>query len=171
MSDPEKSWKKIVESSKALNIDIIDRNGLRTVFQSNYRLSALQLDDIRIREGWSISMKAISEMQIMANAHGVKLLVLSIPTKERAYKQAVDKYELDLSEKYRTLVSNEERIWEDSKIYFQEHKIDYVYALPKLEAYIANGKNPYSPNVDGHPNPLGQRAIAEAVWEKLENKN
>jgi len=61
------------------------RPEVRTVFTPHVRLSAVDLDRPVVREGLQISQRALAQTQAEAQRQGAQLLVLLIPTKERAY--------------------------------------------------------------------------------------
>jgi len=143
--------------------EIFEAGGLRTIFTSPYRLSALDLEDPRIAEGLRISLEALRAMDRRAAARGVRFLVLMIPTKERVFEGSW----ADPSASYRRLVDNEARLWEAMKSYLDGEGIAHVDALGALRGRLARGAQPYPVSDDGHPSAEGHRAIAEAVAESL----
>jgi len=135
-----------------------------TIFTSEYRLSALNLDDPRISEGQRISLEVISQMHQRAIRDGRRFIALLIPTKELVYgKQAIG----IPSANYHALVRNELQFWEETKIFLREHSIEHLDALGSLRAQLEAGPQPYKVSHDGHPNTHGHRVIARAIHSYL----
>lgn len=132
----------------------------RTIFTSEYRLSALNLDDPRIREGQRISLEAIGEMQQLAIRDGIRFIALLIPTKELVYSEQAKGLD---SPSYHTLVRNELQFWKETKQFLKENSIEYIDALQPLQAQLEAGPQPYKVSHNGHPNEHGYGAIARAV--------
>lgn len=143
--------------------EMLAKGDIRTLFTSQYRLGGLNLKDPRIREGEQILFKAIARMNELAVRDDVKFLVLLIPTKEFVFREMVESPAAD----YSALVANEETFWNEAVHFFKERGIEYVDALPALREQFKVGKQPYHVTLDGHPNQLGHRAIAELLKERL----
>ena len=62
---PEQEWRKAqaFAAKHAKYAQAFSNSSARTIFTSEYRLSALNLEDPRIREGQRISLEAIRQMQ------------------------------------------------------------------------------------------------------------
>ena len=71
---------------------------------------------------------------------------------------------------YRALTDNEARMWRIAKDYFERNGIEYLDALPALQAQLTAGNQPYPVSQDGHPNGHGYRAIAELVAAYLQSQ-
>jgi hypothetical protein len=165
-STPEEKWQK-ARRSAAKNPQYateFSNASSRTIFTPEYRLTALNLDDPRIREGLRISLEAIRRMQQLARRDGIRFVVLLIPTKEFVFsEQAKD----IAAPNYHTLVQNERRFWESVKSYLETHSIEFIDAVPPLKSELEAGAQPYQISYDGHPNEHGQRTIAQAVYDYL----
>lgn len=139
--------------------EVFKEGALRTVFQSEYRLVALNLDDPRIAEGHRIALGSIVRMKALSEQNGIRFVVLLIPTKESVFR----KLHKTPSDQYRTLVEQEARFFESTRLALKLARIEYIDALPKLRAALGAGVNPYSSSDDGHPNAEGHRVIAESI--------
>jgi hypothetical protein len=143
---------------------VFDGGSLRTVFTSEYRHAALDLGDPRIAEGLRISLEALRRMQARAAAAGVRFLVVLVPTKEAVFRDAWQ----EPSASYRSLVENEERLWQLAQDFLARNGIEHVDALPALRQALAAGRQPYPVSYDGHPNASGHGVIATLVAAHLE---
>jgi len=136
----------------------------RTVFTSEYRLSALDLDDPRIREGERISLEAISRMHELAESRGIRFIVLLIPTKELVHSRRAAGVGRST---FQALISQEARLWRETMAFLDRRSIEYIDALPPLQAKLDAGPQPYPPDHGGHPNAEGHRVIAETINARL----
>lgn len=139
-------------------------NSARTIFTSEYRLTALNLDDPRIREGLHISLEAIQRMQQLARRDGIRFIVLLIPTKEFVFSEQAKNI---AAPNYHTLVQNERQFWELVKSYLEMRSIEFIDAVPPLQSELEAGAQPYKVSHGGHPNEHGQHTIAKAVYDYL----
>lgn len=137
----------------------------KTVFTSEYRLSALDLGDPRIAEGLQISLRAIQRMHGFAAARNIRFLVVLIPTKEAVFRQLWQNPSIS----YRSLIENEERVWRITRDFLEHNGIEYLDSLPVLREQLATGIQPYQISHDGHPNKHGHKAIAKLVAAHLES--
>ena len=137
----------------------------KTVFTSEYRLSALDLGDPRIAEGLQISLRAIQRMHEFADTRNIRFFVVLIPTKEAVFCQLWQNPSLS----FRSLTENEERVWRITKDFLEHNGIEYLDSLPALREQLATGIQPYQVSHDGHPNEHGHKAIAKLVAARLES--
>jgi len=143
----------------------------RTVFTPEYRLCGLDLDDVRISEGFRISLEALRLMNERAEAGKTDFLVLLIPTKEFVFKNAVEQKESLGSGAYEKLVENEEKLWMETKDFLNSRGIVFLDALPALRKCLEEGRQPYPITWNGHPNKTGQEAIAQLVSDEIRKRN
>jgi hypothetical protein len=129
-----------------------------------YRLSALNLEDLRIAEGLQISFRVMQKMNEYAIARNIRLLVVLIPTKEMVFSELWQ----NPSMSYSSLKEHEERFCRTTKDFFEQNGIEYLDALPALQGQLAVGIQPYQVSHDGHPNKHGHRAIAKLIAAYLE---
>ena len=140
----------------------------KTIFTSEYRLSALDMQDIRIVEGLRISLEAIMLMNELATQHDKRFLVLLIPTKEFVFHELVRKP----SPSYLNLIQNEKLVWKATKEFFEKNDIEYVDVFPAFREQLSTGILPYQVSHDGHPNEHGHLAIANFVYTQVKgNQN
>jgi hypothetical protein len=162
---PEARWEQAKAFAQACPAycQVFDDGRFRTLFTSEYRLAALNLEDARIAEGLRISLAAIRRMHERAAVGGVRFLVVLIPTKETVFR---DLWQNPASS-YRSLMENEERMWRTTKAFLERHGIEHLDALPALRERLAAGIQPYQVSIDGHPNEQGHGAIARLVAAHL----
>jgi lysophospholipase L1-like esterase len=164
---PQANWEKAKAFAEAhpAYCQIFNNGQFRTVFTSEYRLSALDLGDPRIAEGLRISLAAIQKMKELAATRNIQFIVLLIPTKETVFR----KLWLNSSMSYRSLTENEERFWRLTKDFLEQNGIEYLDALPVLQGQLTTGIQPYQVSHDGHPNEYGHKAIAKLVAAYIES--
>jgi len=141
---------------------------LRTVFTTAYRLTALDLDDPRIAEGLRITKVVLLRTQQAADGHGVKLMVLLIPTKEMVYADLMQR-EGRSTGTYSRLVEMEHRAREEVKSWCTEKHVACVDALPELRNAIAQRQQIYPSTTESHPNAAGYAVLAATVAKALNN--
>ena len=139
----------------------------KTVFTSEYRIAALNLDDSRIAEGLRIALRVIKAMQERAVAQHVRFIVIMIPTKEAVFGQRWK----NPSESFLKLAGYEERAWKTIKEFLEQNGIEHLDALPALREQLAKGIQPYFASRDGHPNRHGHAALANLVATYLQQSN
>ncbi len=143
--------------------ELFETPKFKTLFTPAYRHLAMNLEDPRIEEGLKISQKAIKQMNETAKSHSIQYLVLMIPTKERAFYELYPEYGMKPSESMYWLVQQENQIRERMLSFFQKNQISYIDLLPVLKDCFKREQQPYFEDNDGHFNPVGQAAAAEAV--------
>ena len=168
--DPERDWAKAQAFAKKFSAyaQEFSDGTLRTIFTSEYRLAALNQEDSRIIEGRRMSFEAIKQMAELARDDGIRFIVLFIPTKEMVFAEKAK----DLSsDSYQSLVSNETIFWQITRQFLADQDIEYIDGLLPLRRPLDNGIQTYKVSRNGHPNPAGQKALAEAVFGYLEENS
>lgn len=160
--DPWVRAKAFAEAHSAYT-QVFNNGRFRTVFTSEYRLSALNLKDPRIVEGYKISLRAIHRMNESAADRNIRFIVVLIPTKELVFQLLWS----NASSTYRILTENETVFWKITKDFLERNGIEYVDALPTLREQLTTGVQPYQVSHDGHPNGHGHRAIAKLITAYL----
>jgi lysophospholipase L1-like esterase len=164
----EPDWASIKQGATGkAYYQIFDNGNLRTILTPDYRLTALELNDPRMREGQRIFLEAIQLMQKQAQAANVEFIVLLIPTKELVFKEAVYENMADPPKTYQTLITNEELMWQKTKDFFTDQGILFIDALPALRQCLRSATQPYPMSSDGHPNAIGHQAIAEHLRSEI----
>ncbi len=164
---PEGEW-EMAKAYAALHpayTQVFSNGQFKTVFTSEYRLAALNLGDPRIAEGLQISLQAIKKMHEFGAAGNIRFLVLLIPSKEAVFRQLWQ----NPPTIYRTVTQFEERFRRITKDFLEQSGIEYLDALPGLQAQLVAGIQPYRVSRDGHPNKHGHTAIAKLVAAYLES--
>lgn len=156
---------------------IMDLGSVRTVLTAPYRHVALNLDDPRIEEGLNLARKALGIAAEKCRAHSVQPVVVLLPTKELVFSVLVpegtrgESLREDVRSSYpglAKLVSAELAVRALLTAHLDEQGIAWMDPLPALRAcFDTPGQQPYPASMDGHPNAVGQRAIAQAVRAAL----
>ena len=146
---------------------VYEKDNVRTVLTTGYRLLALDMDETRIAEGLRITKEMLLLIHAETEAANVALLILLIPTKETVYADAVDTAQGALDETYARLVQMEAQARIEIVTLCEEGDIEYADALPVLAAAVQRNEQIYPPTSDGHPNPWGYSLLASSVNEAL----
>ena len=166
---PEDEWElamRIVEAHPKY-FEVFIKGKFKTVFTSQYRLTALNLDDPRIAEGLHISLEAFRRMSKLATSRSIRFMVVLIPSKEAVFRSLLSHPTTD----YRNLQKNEERLWRITKHFLNQNGIPYLDALPALQETFERGNQPYNASTDGHLNKFGHQAIAELVAPNVKSQS
>jgi lysophospholipase L1-like esterase len=152
----------ILESQRPY-VTPFSEGGWKTLFTSPYRFAVVDLSDVRVRAGLSIAKQTMLAMNQICQDNGIHFIVALLPTKETIFRRKVhgtSRYEL-----YAGLVQYEDEIRAQLKALFEEHRVDFVDPLPRLQDADVQ---PNFENADGHPNVAGQALIAAAIYDFLE---
>ncbi|MBM4299942.1 MAG: SGNH/GDSL hydrolase family protein [Deltaproteobacteria bacterium] len=163
--DESKTWdnlKNFVKSHEQQKAVILENQNIKTILTPAYRLTVVNLDDVRISEGLDISLKTFKIMSNLCAKQGIRFYVVLIPTKESVFSVAAHGIN-DLN--YLSLLQNERLMWKKTKNFLQANDIPYIDSQPYLQDKLLQGLQPYSLNDDGHPNNYGCQAIAEGVGD------
>lgn len=144
-----------------------DDGRTRTIFNTAYRLLALDMDDPRIVEGLRLSCEFLSLIKAEADAAGVGLLVVFIPTKETVYADALRSAGANLDGNHSRLVEMEESARAEVNSFCVGAGIEHVDAGPALREAVKAGRQIYPTTLDGHPNAQAYQLIAATVNESL----
>jgi hypothetical protein len=141
-----------------------------SVFHTSYRLAAVDLSLAKVREGLRITLELLAAMaeRLEGGPGRARLLVVLLPTKERAYARLVSRAGVPAPWSYVQSVSFEARIARALEERMQERGIRYLDLLPACEDALAAGEAIFPPNADGHFNERGYRLIAERIAADLE---
>jgi len=148
--------------------EICDDDKVRTVFTSAYRLTALDLDEPRIKEGLRITQLELRRIREQVAAANVKLVVVLIPTKESVYSELMNG-EGKAVGNYARLVRMEQKAREEVLSSCAADKINCVDALPDLRKAIEQRQQIYTSTTESHPNAAGYRILALKVSDAVRN--
>jgi len=140
----------------------VEASGWRTILTSGYRFQVVDDRDPRLRLGFEVMRAAIRRTAERCRASGVRLLVLLVPTKESVFWPRVANP--DDHTNLRPLVANENRLRAELTATLVA---DGIEVLDLLDILRQSPAQPYPEDTDGHPNPLGNQVIAEAVATRL----
>ena len=145
-------------------LDVLDDQGVKTIFATRYRLHALNLEDVRIVEGKRLAIEALRLMAREAAAVRVGFVVVLLPTKERVFSSLMRGPSAD----YSRLIACERQLWRELLSALAECNIQTIDALPALES--ASNRGIYPATADGHPTPAGHQIIAECIASHMQRK-
>jgi len=161
-------WEKAKVTARYPGNAAFESDDARTVFTVARRTLALDLDDVRIREGHRIALAALERIDRLTSEAGAKLLVLFLPTKEYVFSDRVFAKGGAPIVGFSKLVENERSMWADTTRFLTERSISHVDALSTLRRSFSDGRQPFRTDLDGHLNPYGNRQIAELVHRELQ---
>ena len=167
-TDDWESQKQYAQSN-ARYLDVCEEGQLRTILTPAYRFAALNLEDPRISEGKSISLKAIEALRDRTQAKNIGFMVLLIPTKELVFKELALRHPERMSSQLQELIKSEEAFWAETKDFLDKQSIRWLDALPALRQCLEEGHQPYQITPDGHPNAIGHEALAKVVLAGIQN--
>lgn len=141
---------------------------VRTTFTPQTRLSAVDPALPAVREGLDIAKRALGELQAEARAQGARLVVLLIPTKERAYCRYLQAHPAaPPPASLARLCEAEPAAAAELMAFLDREGIERLDLVPVLEAKIDQHVQLYPLDADGHPQASGYGVIAEAVARQL----
>ena len=143
------------------------RADVRTVFTPQGRLAALDLEIASVQEGLQITQRALAAIQAEADKQGVKLLVLLIPTKERAYCAHLTQAGTPLPASHLRLCGAEDRAKAELMRSLFSHNTHYVDTTAALEEKIAQHVPLYPADSDGHFQATGYGVVAQVVADAI----
>lgn len=141
-----------------------------TVFTPQQRASAQDTSQPSVREGMQITKLAFAAIKDEADKQGVPLMVVLIPTREKAYCPYLKTTGATLPPAYQKLCVIEEANKAELVQAFNAKDIAFVDPTAALEAEVARHIQIYPPTSDGHPTALGHKAIAESVLVALKKR-
>jgi len=148
------------------DIYILETVSQKTLLTPLYRLTALNFSDIRIKEGFRILTETIKTLKLQTARKKIKFLVVIIPTKEFVYADFI-KNKKNIPEAYKLLTKNESLFFRKLKSFLIKNKIDFINTTGELKKSISTSQQPYPITIDGHPNAIGYKIIANAIYKKV----
>jgi lysophospholipase L1-like esterase len=135
----------------------------RTFLTAAYRRQVVDDRDPRVRLGFAVVREAVARIAARTRQHGVRLMVVFIPTKEQVFTargiQGAEAHP-PLAE----LVTDERRLTQTLAADLDRLGVEHVDLLPALRAAA---EQPYFEDLDGHPNAEGHRIIAREIGPRL----
>jgi hypothetical protein len=153
--------------SQMVWVDPADHS-IRTIFTAQRRLAVLETRRPDIQEGLRITKRAFEAMKVHVGARGARLLVVLIPTKERAYCPYLEHCGNPMPAALVRLCAVEERVKGDVIDFFESRGIDYVDVTQALSDEARRHTPIYPQDSDGHPAPAGHAVIARVVFDALQ---
>lgn len=141
------------------------KQSVRTTFTPQLRLSHLDPELPSVQEGLRITKRAFTLLKSGADSQGAQLLVVLIPTKERAYCRYLKDSGERMPGSFIRLCEAEERIKEDLVRHFAMTSIAYIDVTGAMEEQIREHVQIFPTNSAYHPQAIGYRVIARAVYE------
>jgi hypothetical protein len=164
--EKDRRWARNVKWSKRHpKTSILQIDQQRTILTPAYRDALLDLSDERIDAGLRLTMEAISRISARCRARNVKLVVAIIPTKEWVYDAVIES-----RQKYSgmdELIAHESGALESIATFLCERKIDFLNVGHSLRNCVRSVRQPYPMSTDGHPNAVGNEAIAKVIADHI----
>jgi hypothetical protein len=143
---------------------------VRTIFTPQLRLSAVDPQLPSVQEGLRITKRAFSSLKKSADAQRTQLLVLLIPTKERAYCRYLEDSGSRMPDALARLCAVEQQVKEDMLRFFEASSIAFVDVTGAMEEKIRNHVQIFPTDADAHPQANGYGVIARAVYDAVRRK-
>ena len=140
---------------------------VRTVFTPQGRLAVVDLETDRVREGMKISQRALSALQSEADLQGVRLIVVLIPTKERAFCTYLRQARASLPSSHDKLCDAEAQAKAELVRSLDANKIRFADPISALEEKIAQHVPLYPADSDGHFLAAGYGVLAQVVADAV----
>jgi hypothetical protein len=161
----------VSDATKKTFFEHFSCSGIKTTFTPRYRTVGMNLEDPHINEGLRIHLDAIGKMKKLADSHSIQFLVVLLPTKELVFNDIYCQSVSKPSESVQTTVRHNNEIRARTQEYLNRLNIASIDALPILVACLERHQQPFFENADGHLNAVGHEAIANAVFEYMNNCN
>ncbi len=123
----------------------------------------------QMRLGLAITKDVLREAKGKADAEGIGLSVLLVPSKERVFYEDLVAAERDLPQAYHDLVTHEAEVRGEVSEFLRKLDIPYVDSIPYLMRKMRAEGGVYTSYDDGHPLEAGYEAYAEAAAERRSN--
>jgi lysophospholipase L1-like esterase len=136
---------------------------VRTIFTPQYRLAAVDLTIHAVQEGMQISQNAFMALRAEADRQAVQLLVVLIPTKERAYCRHLRETGAKMPGSYVKLCEAETLANAELARFLVDRGIAHIDVTPAFELQIDRHIQIYPTDSDGHPQAAGYEVIAREV--------
>jgi GDSL-like Lipase/Acylhydrolase family len=146
---------------------VLESGSTGTCLTTAYRLLALDLGEPRIAEGLRLTRDSLARLDSRCRGAGVRLLVVSFPTKESAYVPVVRASRPKPDPGYERLVAAESRVSNDLASFCRDRGIAFHDLLPALRKGLQDGVQLYPATADGHPLPAGYAVYASSIAEEI----
>ena len=143
------------------------RAEISTVFTPQSRLAAVNLENAPVREGLQIAQRALAVIQSEADQQGVRLIVVLIPTKERAYCAYLKHVGAPLPVSHAKLCDAETRASAELMRSLEAGNIRFVDTTGALETNISQHRQLYPTDSDGHFQATGYGVVAQVVADAV----
>lgn len=143
---------------------------VRTIFVPQARLSVLDPQLTSVQEGLRMTKRSFEAIKEIADSRGTRLLVILIPTKERAYCRYLRDSGVRIPNALGRLCDAEAQIKEDLVQFFAEKKIAHIDVTRAMEEQIQKHVQLFPADSDGHPQAKGYSVIAQAVYDALRSQ-
>jgi len=143
------------------------RPSVRTIFNPQLKLSAMDPKLPSVQEGIRITKRTFEALQNAADTQGRRLLMILIPTKERIYCRYLKDTGTRMPRTLASLCEAEAQVKEDLERFLVARKIAYVDVSGAMEEQVQNHVQLYPPGTGSHPLAAGYGVIAHAVYDAI----
>ncbi len=134
------------------------------------RHAVLDATDARVVEGLRISLEVFAQIDTRC-AQRCRLAIVLIPTKELVFADTVRRVGASVPPVYAELLQAEREVWQLTRVGLERLGVPWIDTLPSLAARVDADQTPYLADWNGHPNAVGNAAIADAVARFLTEQN
>lgn len=162
----EESWARTIAwSNQRPQASVLEVDRLRTVLTPAYRDALIDPSDPRNQAGLGITLTALERMADRCQAQDVELIVAIIPTKEWVFNAVINDRDAHLQ--LADLMISEADVRREVVSTLDELRIRHIDTGSSLRKSVLGGQQPYPISTDGHPNAIGNEAIARAIADHL----
>jgi len=140
------------------------KDGVKTVFTPELRLTANDTSYATVRAGYSIMAEVARQIAQLANQTKARIIFTVIPTKELVYEKKMKRDRIAYSDSYEKLLNfektNIEKLAKSMKLL---PGVTYVDLVEPLQQAALKPVQLYPENMNGHPLEGGYKVIANAI--------
>lgn len=142
-------------------------HSIRTIFSPELKLSALDPRLPSVQEGLRLTKRALAALQRSADTQGARLLLVLVPTKERAYCRYLKDSGTRMPQTLTRLCEAEGRVKDDLVRFLGKNKVAFFDVTGAMEEQIQKHVRLYPSDSEAHPQAAGYGAIARVVHEAV----
>jgi len=146
---------------------VYDSDTLNTVFIPGHYITEVNTDDVRVKEGLRLSLDAITQGNIRLREEGIDFAIVLIPTKDSAYREIVERDNIDAPDSYYQHMEYEDELRSIVLEHCIQQSIACLDLRPALSDALLQGRTIYPTYHDGHPISAGYKVIARDIYDNI----